>query len=318
MERQEQRRTRAGHHTDTALGHLPPHLFAHPRRQLRMPFRRPRPETLVKPVEKLGRQRDLRQQDQNLPSGPHRLGDRLEIDLGLARSGDPVKQRHPEPAFRDRCPQRVRGLRLPVLQHRRLVVRIGIGHHRRRRQFHRLEHPLREEPVDDARRHACRMRQPALAPGQPVARLLEHPLARRRQPFRPGIRQPERVDHRLGIEGGRRPERHARHQSRRRQRIGRNPVDEAAHRLVDRRAVEHLGDLPQLVRIDLIGLPVPDDAGHQPRPQRHLHDLSRPGLHPFRQRIGIGTLRRHRDEHGNNLAGEQPAFNLSRIFGHVA
>jgi hypothetical protein len=50
---QEQRRTRAGHHADTALGHLPPHLLAHPRRQLGMPFRRPRPEPVVKPVEKL-------------------------------------------------------------------------------------------------------------------------------------------------------------------------------------------------------------------------------------------------------------------------
>jgi hypothetical protein len=46
--------------------------------------------------ERLG-QRDLGQQDEYLPALPNGLGNRLEIDLGLARSGDAVEQDRVEP-----------------------------------------------------------------------------------------------------------------------------------------------------------------------------------------------------------------------------
>ena len=49
-------------------------------------------------------QRDFGEQDQRLLALPDRLGDRLEIDLGLARSGDAVEQDRVE-ALPDRCGQ---------------------------------------------------------------------------------------------------------------------------------------------------------------------------------------------------------------------
>ena len=52
-------------------------------------------EAVVEAREPLGAERDLRQQHQHLPARPReRRGDRLEIDLGLARAGDAVEQRH--------------------------------------------------------------------------------------------------------------------------------------------------------------------------------------------------------------------------------
>ena len=65
-----------------------------------MPFGRPRAETGGEAVEKLAGQRDLRQEHQRLALLPQGFGDRLEIDLGLARSGHALEQGRREGALR--------------------------------------------------------------------------------------------------------------------------------------------------------------------------------------------------------------------------
>ena len=67
---------------------------------LGMPFRRPRAEARGEAVEERAGQRDLGQQHQRLPAAAERLGDRLEIDLGLSRSGHAVEERDREAAAR--------------------------------------------------------------------------------------------------------------------------------------------------------------------------------------------------------------------------
>ena len=66
--------------------------------------------------ERLG-QRDLGQQDQRLLALPQALGDRLEIDLGLARAGDAVEQDRVE-ALADRRGEAGRGFALVVVERR--------------------------------------------------------------------------------------------------------------------------------------------------------------------------------------------------------
>src|SRR5688500_7786563 len=95
-ERQEERRARADHRADLAMGDGPPDALARFRPELRMPFRGPRAEAGGETIEKRPRQRDLRKQDERLAFLPQRLRHRLEIDLGLAGPGDPVEERDGE------------------------------------------------------------------------------------------------------------------------------------------------------------------------------------------------------------------------------
>ena len=97
--RQKQSRTRPDHHRHIARRDRRPGARALARRELRMPFRRPHAEPLGKAIEELRGQRDLRHQDQHLFFAPDRFGHRLEIDLGLARAGHAVDQRHRESAL---------------------------------------------------------------------------------------------------------------------------------------------------------------------------------------------------------------------------
>ena len=91
-ERQEERGARPDDRARFAAGDRPPCAFALPRREAGMPLRGPRAETGREPVEELSGQRDLGQEHQRLPAQPQRLGDRLEIDLRLARAGDAFEQ----------------------------------------------------------------------------------------------------------------------------------------------------------------------------------------------------------------------------------
>ncbi len=63
------------------------------RGQFGMPFQRPHAETQRKAIEELTGQRDLRHQDQRLPAAADDFRDGLEIDFGLARTGNAVEQR---------------------------------------------------------------------------------------------------------------------------------------------------------------------------------------------------------------------------------
>ena len=65
---QKQRRARADHDGDFAVGDRAPGARAPARRQFRMPFRRPHAEARGEAVEELRGERDLRHQDQALPA----------------------------------------------------------------------------------------------------------------------------------------------------------------------------------------------------------------------------------------------------------
>ena len=101
-ERQEQRRARADDHARLAARRPPPRALALALGQARMPFGRPHAEARGEAVEKLRGQRDLRQQDERLALLPQGFRDRLEIDLGLARSGDAFEQGAPRTRGRRR------------------------------------------------------------------------------------------------------------------------------------------------------------------------------------------------------------------------
>ncbi len=107
--RQKQRRARADHDRDFAVGDRPPRARAFPRRQFRMPFRRAHAEPRGEAVEELRGERNLRHQDQALPAGADRIGHCLEINFGLARAGDTVEQCHRIAALGNRCFQLGRG-----------------------------------------------------------------------------------------------------------------------------------------------------------------------------------------------------------------
>ena len=203
-----------------------------------MPQRRRDAEAALEALQPLRGQRDLRQQHQRLPARRAGCGDRLEIDLGLARAGDAVEQRDAEK----------RALRPPVAQRRR------------RRWPGRATAPGPDAP-GRARERAAAMRQrsaaissrasamprttPAPTPGGPrqlgaaSARSVA-PAPRARGAARRRLsgvirgrrcrraRQPICGAGRL--ERRRHAHRHAQHGAGRRQRVGRDPVDEAAQR----------------------------------------------------------------------------------------
>ena len=274
-----------------------------------MPLRRLRPEALLEAFEKGMRQRDFRQQDEHLEILLQRRRHRLEIDLRLARPGNAVDQRDRRAAGKRRLPQHQGDALLVGRQVRRRKARLRSCDDRARRDHHRLEHALRPQPVDHRRRHAGGMGKARPRPGEAVVRCVDHPAARRRhavrfaarplQPLRPGFR----------VEGRRRAQEHLRHHAGRRQRVGRHPVDEAAHVAVDRRTVEHLRDRPELLGIDGVRRAVPYHARHLARPERHPDDRPRHHCHAVGNGICIGSRRRHRHQHGGG-------FRVWRIVSH--
>ncbi len=62
-----------------------------------MPGNRLAAEARLEPLEERLSERDFRKQDERLLALAKALGDGLEIDLGLARSGDSVEQDGIEP-----------------------------------------------------------------------------------------------------------------------------------------------------------------------------------------------------------------------------
>ena len=306
--RQEQRRARARHHLDPPFRHLPPHPLAHPWRQVGVPFGRLCPEAVVETLEEGGGERDLRHQHQHLASRLKCCRHRFEIDLRLARAGDAVDERDRK-AGAGLLAQRLRRRLLVGRQEGPGMEGVGQDGDRRRRDRHGLEQPLREKPVDHRRRHAGGMRQPRARPGHAVAGKFQHLPARLGDAVGRAAAKAQALKHRLGVEGGRRAQDHARHHARRRQRPAGHPVDEAARVLPERRAVEHLRNGPELPRVDRVGLAVPDDAGDLARPQRHAHDRTRPDIHAGGHRIGIGALRRCGHQHRRDAR-------LGRIFAH--
>src|SRR4029077_5710878 len=63
------------------------------RGQFGMPLQRTHAETLREAIEELSGQGELRHEEHRLLAAPDYFGDRLEIDFGLARTGDAIEQR---------------------------------------------------------------------------------------------------------------------------------------------------------------------------------------------------------------------------------
>ena len=124
---QEQRRARADHHRHLARRNRGPGARALSRRDLGMPFGRTHAEALGEAIEELRGERDLRHQDQHLLVAPDRLGHRLEIDLGLARAGNAIDQRHREAALRDGRAQSIGCCALRVGEFGHVVIGIGLA-----------------------------------------------------------------------------------------------------------------------------------------------------------------------------------------------
>ena len=308
---QEQRRARPDHHRNFAFRHRAPGAGAQTRRKLGMPFRRPHAEALGKAIKKLRRQRDLRHQDQHLAAAPHRLGHRLEIDLGLARTGDAIDQRHREAALLDRGTERVGGGALRRGKIRLAMVGIGRSRHRHRRQRQRFDRALIDQPVDHAGRYAGFAGSFSFAAERAVAEQFQHPAARRRHPPRRRARKPHADLLAFGAKLRPHAQRHAQHHAARRKRVARHPVDETPQLRAQRRNVELVLDLLHPVvqaRLDR-NVVRPDHAHGGACAERHVDDVAGRQRHAVGHPIGVGLIERDRHQdidkargHGGDVA----------------
>jgi hypothetical protein len=132
--------------------------------------------------ERLG-ERDLGQQDERLASPAKRLGDRLEIDFGLARAGDSVEQEGRELGRLHRLDQPVRRRALGEIELRRVVVRIGEGKGIVDRDFDRLDCAGLDQAANDPVGNVGRQRQLAHQ-ALPLADPLQRLCALRGEPLR--------------------------------------------------------------------------------------------------------------------------------------
>ncbi len=165
------------------------------------------------------------------------------------------------------------------------------------------------------------MRKAAAGPGRFLLfRKVEHPGSRRCQSRRLATDKAQPLHHRFRIERCRRPDRHAGHETRRRQRVGRDPVDEIAHLLGKRRAIEGERDRPQLLRVErAVVRAIPHDADHLARTDRHLHDRTGHNSQSLRHGIAIRTRhrQRHQDRHdGRDGLIEERTEQVGRICVH--
>ena len=145
-----------------------------------MPDRRRDAEPPLEPLDPLRGQRDLRQEHERLPPLADALGDRVQIDLGLARTGHAVQQRDREDAGGDGRAQR-RG-RVPLLGRQRgaVVSRIRECEARTRGQLDRREQARIRHRPDHAAPDPGRPRQPRGAPRPAVRPARPAPAAAHR------------------------------------------------------------------------------------------------------------------------------------------
>ncbi len=266
-----------------------------------MPFGGAYPEPVLEPLEKGSRQRNFGKQDQHLPALPQRLGHRLEIDLRLARTGDAVDQGHREFACAHRRGEFRGGIALVGGQRAIAVFGIRARHHGRLRHLHRFKTALLHQSVDNGSGHARRMGKAGFRPGLAIAGKFQHRFSRRRHPVGLMATEAQPLHRWRRIEGAGRAQDHARHHSRRRQRVLRDPVDEVPHVLADRRAIELHRHFTQLFRIDPVAIAIPHDTRDLPWPKRHLHDVAWGERHAVRHRVAIGLAGRYRQKHADGF-----------------
>ena len=240
-------------------------------------------------------QGDFGEEDERLLCLPDSLGDGLEIDFGLARTGDPVEHEGCEFAGRDGRAQLGRGLRLGGFERGGIVIRIGIGEGIVDRHLDRLDRSGLDQAADHAVGDAADDRQLAdqpLAFADPLQRLgalrgqaLGYMAGRAIFGDRPGA-----------VESARRGERHAKHRGKGGEIIIRGPFDQPAQGCGKRGQVVSVDQWAQAVVADLFGgepLRLPNRADQLARPERR--DDDRAGLdrhavrHPVIERAQSGV-----------------------------
>ena len=148
--RQKQRRARADHDRDFAVGDGLPGARALARRKFGMPFRRPHAEARSETVEELRGERDLRHENKSLPAGANRVGNGFEINFGLAGPGDAIEQRHRIFVLGDGGFQFIGGGFLIGGEIGGDKIRVGFFRDRLGRQHQRLQRALVDQAVNHA------------------------------------------------------------------------------------------------------------------------------------------------------------------------
>ncbi len=123
---EEQGRARADRDPRFAAGDAAPVAPPLRRAQARMPGDGRAAEACLEALEERLGQGDLGQQDKRLPALAQAFGDRLEIDFGLARAGDPVEQDRVEPVA-DRRGEAGGAVALVGVEVRRRELGVGDG-----------------------------------------------------------------------------------------------------------------------------------------------------------------------------------------------
>ena len=182
---QKERRARAHYDAAAPLGHrLPGRRGARGRLDRRMPLGRPGPKPLLEAVDHRLGERNLGQKDQHLGLGVggEHGGDRLQIDLRLARARDTVEQRGLKSPLGDEALKRVRRRRLARIERSRGPARVGRVEREDRLDQANLQRAGEHKRADHGRTGARRRHK----------RAERHGLDRRRQHTRPGRRHPAR------------------------------------------------------------------------------------------------------------------------------
>ncbi len=304
-EGQEQRRARADHDAHPAFGDGAPGLAPLEAGEARMPRRGRRAEAVLEALQPLRRERDLGQQHQHLPARGEGRGDGLEIDLGLAGAGHAVEQGRREGMGQDLVDQGLRGRRLLGRKRRSLALSIGLREGAAHRALDAFQQADRRHGLDHRGADAGDMRQLGGRHRRPVLQLLEHAAARGRQFQRRVAGRRRRAIDDLGLgrfERGRHAHRHAQDGARRRQGVGRDPIDEAAQRLGHRQRRQQMGDVAQLAGRHLARALAPDDADRLALAQRHDHEMAGVNRQPVGDAVVIGIRQRQRQQHADGPA----------------
>ena len=230
------------------LATAPHSALALARRDRRMPFGGPGAEARGEAIEELRSQRDFRQQDERLTARAQRRGDRLEIDLRLARAGDAFEQDRAERARLDRARQRVGGGALIGLQRSAARNRRSSGAAAGSGGSATISSaPSSTRPSITPRTAGGGLRERRLGQRRAIGEGREHARARRREAKRRlAGRAIGEARRRRGRRLGR-ARRHAQHHAARRQGPARHPVDEIAQRLAQRREIADFGDRLEIV-----------------------------------------------------------------------
>ena len=194
-------------------------------------------------------QRDFGKQDERLAALAQAFGDGFEIDLGLARAGDPVEQDRVE-SLADRRGEAGGGFALIVVEVGRREVGVGAGEGPVGIDRHRLERAGIDQPAHD------RVADLGMV-GELADRALpafdrgERLLALRGQALGDSAGRPIFGELARAVERGRRRQHHPQHRSERREVIIGGPLAQPPQRRGERRHVEHAGERAQPVVGDL-------------------------------------------------------------------